>query len=50
MLFVHHPCVLQKNAEDFDTTSFWLANTSRLLHCLKQYSGEEVIGLFHLLK
>lgn len=23
-------------------TSFWLANTSRLLHCLKQYSGEEV--------
>lgn len=23
-------------------TSFWLANTSRLLHCLKQYSGDEV--------
>ncbi|XP_061086110.1 unconventional myosin-Vb-like [Conger conger] len=22
-------------------TSFWLANTSRLLHCLKQYSGDE---------
>lgn len=22
--------------------SFWLANTSRLLHCLKQYSGDEV--------
>ena len=21
--------------------SFWLANTSRLLHCLKQYSGDE---------
>lgn len=33
--------VLKKN-EDFETTSFWLANTSRLLHCLKQYSGDEV--------
>lgn len=33
---------LQKNSEDFEMTSFWLANTSRLLHCLKQYSGEEV--------
>ncbi|XP_068609278.1 unconventional myosin-Vb [Brachionichthys hirsutus] len=32
--------VLKKN-DDFETTSFWLANTSRLLHCLKQYSGEE---------
>ncbi|XP_069369831.1 unconventional myosin-Vb isoform X2 [Paralichthys olivaceus] len=34
--------VLKKNSEDFETTSFWLANTSRLLHCLKQYSGDEV--------
>lgn len=25
--------------------SFWLANTSRFLHCLKQYSGEEVRGI-----
>ncbi|KAM9734447.1 unconventional myosin-Vb [Menidia menidia] len=33
--------VLKKNSEDFEMTSFWLANTSRLLHCLKQYSGEE---------
>ncbi|CAN9504644.1 unnamed protein product [Ophioblennius macclurei] len=33
--------VLKKNHEDFQMTSFWLANTSRLLHCLKQYSGEE---------
>lgn len=23
-------------------TSFWLSNTCRLLHCLKQYSGDEV--------
>lgn len=30
-------------------TSFWLANTSRLLHCLKQYSGDEVIFLFFFL-
>lgn len=34
--------ILQKNNDDFEMTSFWLANTSRLLHCLKQYSGEEV--------
>ncbi|XP_029942894.1 unconventional myosin-Vb-like [Salarias fasciatus] len=33
--------VLKRNSEDFQMTSFWLANTSRLLHCLKQYSGEE---------
>ncbi|XP_036972614.1 unconventional myosin-Vb isoform X2 [Acanthopagrus latus] len=34
-------CRLQKNNDDFEMTSFWLANTSRLLHCLKQYSGDE---------
>lgn len=28
-------------------TSFWLANTSRLLHCLKQYSGDEVTFFLH---
>ncbi|XP_069043010.1 unconventional myosin-Vb isoform X1 [Lepisosteus oculatus] len=33
--------VLKKHNDDFETTSFWLANTSRLLHCLKQYSGDE---------
>ncbi|KAF2982046.1 hypothetical protein EK904_000252 [Melospiza melodia maxima] len=32
---------LQKHQDDFEMTSFWLANTCRLLHCLKQYSGEE---------
>ncbi|XP_078666637.1 unconventional myosin-Va-like isoform X7 [Branchiostoma floridae x Branchiostoma belcheri] len=32
---------LQKRNEDFETVSFWLANTCRLLHNLKQYSGEE---------
>ncbi|XP_072310240.1 unconventional myosin-Vb isoform X2 [Eucyclogobius newberryi] len=33
--------VLKKNNDNFEMTSFWLANTSRLLHCLKQYSGDE---------
>ncbi|KAJ8394306.1 hypothetical protein AAFF_G00047130 [Aldrovandia affinis] len=33
--------VLKKHNDDFEMTSFWLANTSRLLHCLKQYSGDE---------
>ncbi|XP_026862383.2 unconventional myosin-Vb [Electrophorus electricus] len=33
--------VLKKHNSDFEMTSFWLANTSRLLHCLKQYSGDE---------
>ncbi|XP_030623904.1 unconventional myosin-Vb [Chanos chanos] len=33
--------VLKRNSNDFEMTSFWLANTSRLLHCLKQYSGDE---------
>ncbi|XP_035995762.1 unconventional myosin-Vb isoform X2 [Fundulus heteroclitus] len=33
--------VLKRNNDDFEMMSFWLANTSRLLHCLKQYSGEE---------
>ncbi|XP_032425079.1 unconventional myosin-Vb isoform X1 [Xiphophorus hellerii] len=33
--------VLKRNNDDFEMISFWLANSSRLLHCLKQYSGEE---------
>lgn len=33
---------LQKRGDDFETVSFWLSNTCRFLHCLKQYSGEEV--------
>ncbi|KAK5623619.1 Unconventional myosin-Vb [Crenichthys baileyi] len=33
--------VLKRNNDDFEMMSFWLANSSRLLHCLKQYSGEE---------
>nr|XP_009296049.2 unconventional myosin-Va [Danio rerio] len=30
-----------KKRGDFESISFWLANTCRFLHCLKQYSGEE---------
>ncbi|XP_012502809.1 PREDICTED: unconventional myosin-Vb isoform X1 [Propithecus coquereli] len=33
--------VLKKHNDDFEMTSFWLSNTCRLLHCLKQYSGDE---------
>ncbi|XP_054982057.1 unconventional myosin-Vb isoform X2 [Sorex araneus] len=33
--------VIKKHSEDFEVTSFWLANSCRLLHCLKQYSGDE---------
>ncbi|XP_063151900.1 unconventional myosin-Vb isoform X1 [Candoia aspera] len=32
--------VLKKHNEDFEMTSFWLSNSCRLLHCLKQYSGD----------
>lgn len=32
----------QKHNDDFEMTSFWLSNTCRFLHCLKQYSGDEV--------
>ncbi|XP_034257652.1 unconventional myosin-Vb isoform X5 [Pantherophis guttatus] len=32
--------VLKKHNEDFEMTSLWLSNTCRLLHCLKQYSGD----------
>ncbi|XP_057382659.1 unconventional myosin-Vb isoform X1 [Balaenoptera acutorostrata] len=33
--------VLKKHSDDFEMTSFWLSNACRLLHCLKQYSGDE---------
>ncbi|XP_078276446.1 unconventional myosin-Vb isoform X2 [Rhinoraja longicauda] len=33
--------VLKKNNDDFEITTFWLSNSCRLLHCLKQYSGDE---------
>ncbi|XP_056138617.1 unconventional myosin-Vc [Lampris incognitus] len=33
--------VVMDHQKDFETLSFWLSNTYRLLNCLKQYSGEE---------
>ncbi|XP_034042752.1 unconventional myosin-Va isoform X2 [Thalassophryne amazonica] len=33
--------ILKKRGDEFETVSFWLANTCRFLHCLKQYSGDE---------
>ncbi|XP_052400551.1 unconventional myosin-Va isoform X3 [Carassius gibelio] len=33
--------IVLKKRGDFETISFWLANTCRFLHCLRQYSGEE---------
>uniref|UniRef100_A0A8C4TCA4 Unconventional myosin-Va n=1 Tax=Erpetoichthys calabaricus TaxID=27687 RepID=A0A8C4TCA4_ERPCA len=30
--------ILKKRGDDFETVSFWLSNTCRFLHCLKQYS------------
>uniref|UniRef100_A0A672IAL7 Myosin VAb n=1 Tax=Salarias fasciatus TaxID=181472 RepID=A0A672IAL7_SALFA len=34
--------VIKVKGNDFEVVSFWLANTCRLMHCLKQYSGDEV--------
>ncbi|XP_033823804.1 unconventional myosin-Va-like [Periophthalmus magnuspinnatus] len=34
--------VIKKRGSDFEVVSFWLSNTCRLLHCLKQYSGEKM--------
>ncbi|KAI3370674.1 hypothetical protein L3Q82_007236 [Scortum barcoo] len=33
--------VIKRKGDDFEMVSFWLANTCRLMHCLKQYSGDE---------
>ncbi|KAM4706763.1 unconventional myosin-Vb-like [Discoglossus pictus] len=32
--------VVKKNSSDFELLSFWLSNSIRLMHCMKQYSGE----------
>ncbi|KAG7333549.1 hypothetical protein KOW79_003684 [Hemibagrus wyckioides] len=39
--------ILKKRGDDFETVSFWLANTCRFLHCLKQYSGDEQFMKFN---
>nr|XP_033490156.1 unconventional myosin-Va-like [Epinephelus lanceolatus] len=33
--------VIKRRGGDFEVVSFWLANTCRFMHCLKQYSGDE---------
>ncbi|KAM6331896.1 unconventional myosin-Vb-like [Alca torda] len=33
--------VMKKHSDDFDTVALWLANTCRLLNCLRQYSQDE---------
>ncbi|XP_047451956.1 unconventional myosin-Va-like isoform X2 [Mugil cephalus] len=33
--------VIKRRGDDYEVVSFWLANTCRLMHCLKQYSGDE---------
>ena len=33
--------MLQRRQDDVETITLWLANTCRLLHNLKQYSGEK---------
>ena len=38
------PLHQQKNPNNLDILAFWLANTSRLLHDMKQYSGDRVSG------
>ncbi|KRT84142.1 Myosin head, partial [Oryctes borbonicus] len=32
--------VVKKRHEDFESVVLWLSNTLRLLHCMKQYSGD----------
>ncbi|XP_040983756.1 unconventional myosin-Vb-like [Aquila chrysaetos chrysaetos] len=33
--------VMKKHSDDFDLVALWLANTCRLLNCLRQYSQDE---------
>ncbi|XP_031420586.1 unconventional myosin-Va isoform X2 [Clupea harengus] len=39
--------VVKRKGNNFENVSFWLANTCRLLHCLEQYSGEEVYAKYN---
>lgn len=42
--------VIKKRHEDLDTTVLWLSNTLRLLHNLKQYSGDKTFQAENTLK
>lgn len=61
LLSLPEPCLtpvlsvplLQKHSDDFDVVALWLANTCRLLNCLRQYSQDKVglgwaAGVCHL--
>ncbi|XP_008287954.1 unconventional myosin-Va-like [Stegastes partitus] len=42
--------IIKRRGDDFEVVSFWLANTCRLLHCLKQYSGDEAFMIHNTAK
>ncbi|KAM4553693.1 unconventional myosin-Va-like isoform 1-T1 [Fundulus diaphanus] len=42
--------VIKRKGNDFEVVCFWLANTCRLMHCLKQYSGDEVFTVHNTAK
>ncbi|XP_069384282.1 unconventional myosin-Va-like isoform X1 [Paralichthys olivaceus] len=42
--------VIKRRGGDFEAVSFWLANSCRLLHCLKQYSGDEAFMMHNTAK
>nr|XP_014341560.1 PREDICTED: unconventional myosin-Vb [Latimeria chalumnae] len=33
--------VIKRYSDDFEMVTFWLVNTCRLMHCMRQYSGDE---------
>ncbi|XP_031715429.1 unconventional myosin-Va-like isoform X1 [Anarrhichthys ocellatus] len=42
--------VIKRRGKDFEVVSFWLANTCRLMQCLKQYSGDEAFATHNTAK
>ncbi|XP_013869025.1 unconventional myosin-Va [Austrofundulus limnaeus] len=42
--------VIKRKGNDLEVVSFWLANTCRLMHCLKQYSGDEAYMMHNTAK
>ncbi|XP_015256012.1 PREDICTED: unconventional myosin-Va [Cyprinodon variegatus] len=42
--------VIKRKGNDFEVVCFWLANACRLMHCLKQYSGEEAFTVHNTAK
>ncbi|XP_068578522.1 unconventional myosin-Va-like [Cebidichthys violaceus] len=42
--------VIKRRGKNFEVVSFWLANTCRLMQCLKQYSGDETFATHNTAK